>query len=90
MSKQIKLWCCLFSMALNHSITDVVFFHWLNLDVLAILAFDSVEDFFSLQVGLLAKFGLWSFSVRNASLLAVVSTLSSMSCFSVDGLRGSR
>ena len=43
----------------------------------------------SLQVGLFAKFGLWSFSVMNASLLAVVSNLSSipssvgMSLFSV-------
>ena len=35
----------------------------------------------SLQVGLLAKFGLWSFSVRNASLLTVVSTQSSMPSF---------
>ena len=35
----------------------------------------------SLQVGLFAKFGLWSFSVMNASLLAVVSTLSSISSF---------
>ena len=26
-----------FLMALNHSITDAVFFHWLNLDVLVIL-----------------------------------------------------
>ena len=47
MSKQIKLRCCLFSMALNHSITDAVFFHWLNLDALAILPLDSVEDFFA-------------------------------------------
>ena len=27
MLNQIKLWCCLFLMALNHSITDAVFFH---------------------------------------------------------------
>ena len=32
----------------------------------------------SLLVGLLAKLGLWSLSVMNASLLAVASTLSSM------------
>ena len=32
----------------------------------------------SLQVGLLAKLGLWSLSVMNASLLAVASILSSM------------
>ena len=36
---------------------------------------------YSLQIGLLAKFGLWSFSVINASLLAVVSTLSSILSF---------
>ena len=35
--KANKLWCCLFLMALNHSIADAVFFHWLNLDVLVIL-----------------------------------------------------
>ena len=39
MSKQIKLWCCLCSIALNHSITEVEFFHWLNLDALTILLF---------------------------------------------------
>ena len=31
MSKQIKLYWCLFSIFLNQSITDVVFFHWLKL-----------------------------------------------------------
>lgn len=36
MSKQIKLCCFLFSIALNHSITDALFFHLLKLD-------DSVE-----------------------------------------------
>ena len=30
MSKQIKLRCCLFFMDLNQSITEAVFFHWLN------------------------------------------------------------
>ena len=43
-----------------------------------------ISDFvglMSLQVGLFAKFGLWFFSVMNASLLAVVSTLSSILCF---------
>ena len=55
-------------------------------------AVDSVEGYFadfaselvgliSLQVGLLEKFGLWSFSVVNASLLAVVSTLSTIPNF---------
>ena len=37
MSKQIKLRCCLFFMDLNHSITEAVFFHWLNLAALMIL-----------------------------------------------------
>ena len=35
----------------------------------------------NLHVGLLAKLGLWSFSVMNASLSAVMSTLSSMPSF---------
>ena len=35
----------------------------------------------NLQVGLFAKFGLWSFRDMNASLLAVMSTLSSMPSF---------
>ncbi len=37
MSKQIKVWCCLFSIVLNHSISKEEFFHWLNLDTLVIL-----------------------------------------------------
>ena len=48
MSKPIKLWCCLFSIALNHSITGAVFFHWLNLDASSSdFAVDSMEDFFA-------------------------------------------
>ena len=90
MSKQIKVWCCLLLMVLNHSITEEEFFHWLNLDALVILLLIlsrislltfPISDLVGLirrQVGLLAKFGLWSFSVINASLLAVVSTLSSI------------
>ena len=55
-----------------------------------------ISDFvglISLQVGLFVKFGLWSLSVMNASLLAVVSTLSSipnfvaMSLFTVQQLK---
>ena len=80
-------------MALNHSIKDVVFFYWLNLDalvilllilsriVLLILPISDLLGWISRQVGLLAKFGLWSFSVMSASLLAVMSTLSSMPSF---------
>ena len=43
-----------------------------------------ISDFvglMSLQVGLFKKFGLWSLSVMNASLSAVVSTLSSILSF---------
>ena len=66
-------------MALNHSIKDVVFFYWLNLDalvilllilsriVLLILPISDLVGLISQQVGLLAKFGLWFFSVMNAS-----------------------
>ena len=95
MSKQIKLRCCLFFMDLNHSITEAVFFHWLNLAalmilllilsriLLLILPISDLVGFISRQVGLLAKFGLWSLRVMNASLLAVLSTLSSIPSFVV-------
>ena len=93
MSKQIKLYWCLFSIFLNQSITDVVFFHWLKLVVLLILLLilsrmsllilpiSDLVGLIILHVGLLAKFGLWSFSVMNSSLSAVLSTLSSMPSF---------
>ena len=95
----MKLKCCLFSIDLNQSITTAVFFHWCKLCFFAIVLLirsriflltfpiSDVVGLMSLQVGLFAKFALWSFSVMNASLLAVVSTLSSipsfvaMSCF---------
>ena len=48
---------------------------------LLILPISDLVGLISLQVGLLAEFGLWSFSVINASLLAVVSTLSSIPNF---------
>ena len=93
MSKQIKLRCCLFFMDLNHSIEEAVLFHWLNLAVLMILLLilsrilllilpiSDLVGLTSRQVGLLAKFGLWSLRVMNASLLAVLSTLSSIPSF---------
>ena len=81
-------------MALNHSITDAVFiFPLVEFGCSRNFAVDSVEDCFAdstylrfggvnyRQVGLLAKFGLWSFRVMSASLLAVMSTLSSMPSF---------
>ena len=94
MSKEIKHRCCLFLMDLNHSITEAVFFHWLNFVafvvlltlilsriLLLILPISDLVGLISRQVGLLAKFGLWSLRVINASLLAVVSTLSSIPSF---------
>ena len=56
-----------------------MFFYWLNLDalvilllilsriVLLILPISDLVGWISQQVGLLAKFGLWFFSVMNAS-----------------------
>ena len=79
MSKQMKLKRSLFSIDLNQSITAAVFLHWCKLRFFAIVLLmrsriflltfpisDSV-GLMSLQVGLFAKFGLWSFSVMNAS-----------------------
>ena len=95
MSKQIKLRCSLFFMDLNHTITEAVFFHWLNLAalmilllilsriLLLILPISDLVGLISRQVGLLAKFCLWSLRVMNASLLAVLSTLSSIPSFVV-------
>ena len=48
---------------------------------LLILPISDLVGLISLQVGLLAKFGLWSFNVIKVSLLAVVSSLSSMPNF---------
>ena len=48
---------------------------------LLILPILDLVGLMSLQVGLFAKFGLWSLSVMNASLSAVVSTLSSILSF---------
>ena len=74
MSKHMKLCCCLFSVFLNHSMTDDVFFHWLILVfvvilslmrsriTLLILPISDLVGLISRQVGLLAKFGLWSLS----------------------------
>ena len=48
---------------------------------LLILPISDLVGLISRQVGLFEKFGLWSFSVINASLLAVASTLSSIPSF---------
>ena len=86
----MKLCFSLFSMVLNQSITADVFFHWLifvaamtlalTLSRICLLIFPNsgFVGLINLQVGLFAKFGLWSLRVINASLLAVTSTLSSM------------
>ena len=72
-----------------------MFFHWLNLAavmilllilsriLLLILPISDLVGLISRQVGLWAKFGLWSLRVMNASLLAVLSTLSSIPSFLV-------
>ena len=89
----MKVWLYLLSMPLNHSITDVVFFHWLNLrelvilwlirssTVLLILPISDLVGLIRRQAGLFVKFVLLSLSVMNASLLAVESTLSSIPSF---------
>ena len=46
--------------------------------VLLTLPISDFVGLISLQVGLLAKLGLWSLSAMKASLLAIASTLSSM------------
>ena len=50
-------------------------------DYFANLAYSDLVRLISWQVGLLAKFGLWSLRVMKASLFAVMSTLSSMPSF---------
>jgi len=87
----MKVWLCLFSTALNQSITGVLFFHWLNLcklvflwfirssNTLVILPISDLVGLINRQAGLFVKFGLWSLSVMNASSLAMESTLSLMS-----------
>ena len=91
----MKLCLSLSSMLLNHFMTDDVFFHWLifvaattfllilSRICLLILPISDLVGLISLQVGLFAKFGLWSFRVINASFFAVMSTRSSMPSFTV-------
>ena len=63
------------------------FFHWLNVDALVILPLilcrisllvlliPDLAELISLQVGLLAKFGLRSFRFKNASMPSFVTIL---------------
>ena len=106
MSKQIKLRCCLFFRDLNHPIAEAVFFHWLNLAVLMILLLilsrilllifpiSDLVGLISRQVGLLAKFGLWSYECFFASCLVYSVVYTQFRCdvfvFCVDGLYGVR
>ena len=95
MSKQMNVCLSLLVMFLNQSLTEVVFFHWLILVAAMILLLIQsriflliwpISDFvglINLRVGLFTKFGLWSFRVVNASLLAVMSTRSAISNSSV-------
>ena len=88
----MKLCLSLSSMLSKHFMTDDVFFHWLifvaattSLLILSriCLLISDLVGLISLQVGLFAKFGLWSFRVINASFFAVMSTRSSMPSFTV-------
>ena len=75
---------------LYHWRTEDVFFHWFtfvartSLELITsrirlLIRPNSVLDgFINRQVGLFAKFSLWSFSVIKASLVAISSTRSSM------------
>ena len=82
MSKQMKLECCLLSIDLNQLITAVVLFHWLKLRFFAIVRLIRSRNFFS-DFAYLELRGVdeSALSVMNASLSAVVSTLSSIPNF---------
>ena len=76
------------SMLLNQFRTALVFFHWFKLRWLVMVVFirsricllilpiSDLAGLIRLQVGLLAKLGLWSLRVMKASRLAVVLTRS--------------
>ena len=91
--------CLLLSgIALNHSMALVVLFHRFTFVVLMILLLmpsktcllmipiSNLLGLISLQVGLLLKSGLWSFSVINGSLCADTSIRLSSSSFSANSL----
>ena len=96
MSKQMNECFALSGIPLYQSITESVFLHWFNLVVattfllilsricLLMIPISDLDGFMSLHVGLLLKFGLWSFKVTNASFSAVDSILlAKLSCVAI-------
>ena len=93
MSKQAKVCLFLSSKFLNHSMTDIEFFHWLTATMglmfcrmvssifLLIMPISLFAGLISLQGKLCSKLSLWSFNVIKASFLASISVLSSKSSF---------
>ena len=75
MSKTVNVHCCLFFIALNHSITDALFFHWLTfafsimhflmLSSIRLLTFPNsdLHRLISLKLGLCGKSSLWSLTL---------------------------
>ncbi len=91
----INLHSGLFSILLNQFLTSAVFLHMLTpvccstllliLSRMHLLIFpiSALVRFIRRYLGLVLKFGLWSFMVMNGSFFAVVSILSSSPSFSV-------
>ena len=85
---------CFSGMSLNHSMVSLVYFHRFTLVAcviswfirsrmfLLMMPISNLHRLLSLQVGLLMKSGLWSFSVINESLGAEASMRSASSSFS--------
>ena len=85
---------CFSGMSLNHSMVSLVYFHRFTLVAcviswfirsrmfLLMMPISNLHGLMSLQVGLLMKSGLWSFSVINESLGAEASMRSASSSFS--------
>ena len=86
---------CLSFMLLNHSIIELVFFHWFTFKVslscvlmlssmfLLIFPISLFVGLMSLHVNLVRKSILWSFMVMNDCVFARVSTQSSIPSLSV-------
>ena len=85
---------CFSGMSLNHSVVSLVYFHRFTLVAcviswfirsrmfLLMMPISNLHGLMSLQVGLLMKSGLWSFSVINEFLGAEASMRSASSSFS--------